>query len=318
MEILNSGQGSCENIQDKHFDLIIAASGIGSKCISLIDNLNITADKKIILNHTGKLYESRPKKNNIISASDLVPVLNFPLNKFAELISFFNDLFDSYKKDALDLFIDISFMNINWLAAVFNFFTNYNSVARLISVYFHTPTSEYFQQKKVKFGLSASSLIHQFNKLSDNTNPRALIIDLSLEAEKAEFIIKKLKPAQLFLMYADPAFNIPYAETVLKNNRSIIDTVEMRNLYNYPFNEPEFIYDKLKSLCLSLRLNYRVIIACLGINFFSLSSLLINSVYPDIDVWTVKSVNQQSVHYNDESADPIIYKVTFINDDIVA
>lgn len=318
MEFLSSGQISFKTIQDKHFDLIIVSSGYDKRCNPIINNCSVSSDNKIILNHTRKWCRFKQKENSTVFRSEKSSKLTLSLDNSLKLKSNLDDYFSSFQKDNLNIFVDFSSMSIHWLSAIIKSLADCNHEIKSASVCFNCSIGEYFPKKNMKFRISARSITHNIKIVPDSEKPSVLIIDLSLESEKAEYLIKKIKPAQLFLMYTDPAFNIHYAETLLKNNKSIINIVEMRNLINYPFNNLELVHDKLKNLCLDLRLNYRVIIAPLSPNCFSLISLLLNNIYPDIDVWNVKTENNKTVFDKKATSDPILYEVNFINDELLA
>lgn len=315
MELYSSGQINFEKIRNQHFDLIITASGSEKRTYSIIGDYNVSAEGKIVLNSSRKFLELKSPKNKSIFNTENNSFLNLPFNRSSKIVSFLKDFCGSFKKETLNIFIDISCMSVYWLSAVIRFFCENNLEIKYINVSFFYAGVEFFSQKKTIFGLTAESVIYPVKKKSDDEKPVTLIVGLSLESDKTEYIIKYINPSQLFLKYADPAFNPSYVATVLKNNKNTIEKVEMRNLLNYPLNNPDLLYASLNNLCLGLRLNYRVIIASLGPKIFSLISLLLNISYPDIDVWNVKALNEKYRCKKEVITKPLIYQVNYINDD---
>ena len=314
MDYSASGQVSLNDIQGKHFDLILAASGFEKKCISCFSKNEFSAEKKVVLAYTGKLSELNRKVNdNFFQAGDFESIY-LSANDSVPLINFLNEYLNSCRKETIEILIDFSCMTKTWYITLLNYITELDNKLTSVSLFFYYTPAEYFLSKKKKTGNIAKSIIHNKEGKLKSEKPVAMIIGLGLDEEKAEFILKSTNPLQLVLMYPDPAFDRRYVESVLKNNRKIIDKIEIRNLLNYPINNLNLIYELLNNRCLMLRLKFNVIIAPLGPKVFTLISILMAARYPDIDVWSIPSGSEGAVYERNPLDDALIYKVSFIKD----
>ena len=314
MDYSASEQVSLNDIQGKHFDLILAASGFEKKCISSFKKNNFSGQKKAVLAYSGKFSELNRKINDNFFQEENFEFIYLAGNDPVPLITYLSKYLNSCGKDAIDILVDFSCMTKAWYIALLNAINELDNQLTAISLFFYYTPAEYYIPKKKKTGKTAKSIIHSSEVKLKSEKPVAVIIGLGLDEEKAEFILKSLNPTQIILMYPDPAFDKRYVETVLRNNRKIIDKIEIRNFLNYPINNLNLIFELLNNLCLVLRLKFNVIIAPVGPKVFTLMSLLMAARYPDIDVWSIPSNSEAPVYEREPLNDQLIYKVSFIKD----
>ena len=315
MDYNSSEQVNLTDIQGKHFDLIVAASGYEKRCISCFLNSNIISSKKAVFAFKEKLSELHRKENDRFFKSRNFEFITFSGEDADPVIHFFQTYFNECEKENIEILIDISCMTKTWEAAIVQFFTDYENLAKSIAVYFYYTPAEFNLPRKSKPVRTAVSITRRDKPGVESEKPVAMIISLGIESEKAEYIINKLKPSQLILMYADPSYDKRYVEEILKRNRKIIDKIEIRNFINYPIDNINAISEKLVNLCIDLRLNFNVIIIPLGPKIFTLISLLLAARYPDIEIWRVSSGGGDPVYDRTPLPDPLIYKISFIHDE---
>ncbi len=317
MDYCSSEQVQITDIQGIHFDLFIAASGYEKRCTTCFLQNNISARKKIAFAFTEKITELHRKENDKFFLTENFEFINLSGEDPIPVFHFFHSFFDSTENDAVNILIDISCMTKTWYAAIIQFLSEYENDLTCISVYFYYTPAEFSLPRRMKPVKTAHSIVQKDKVYTSTEKPLALIINLGIEPEKAEFIINKLNPSQLILMYADPSFDKRYVEEILKRNRKIIDKIEIRNFINYPVNNVKVIYEILNNICIILRLNFNVIIVPLGPKIFTLISLLLVSRYPDIDVWRVSSGGGDPVYDRQPLPHPLVYKISFVNDEEV-
>ncbi len=314
MDYYHSSQTSMRELQGKHFNLVLVASGYEKRSTTLIESLEYTADRQIAFAFSEKknVFHREENDNFFLSRNfELITVSG----QDAEIIkNFLIDYFTVSSEEYIEILIDYSCMTKIWYATLINFFIESTYDVKYVSTFFAYTPAGFNLTKKGKPVKVADSLIHKEPVKFKTIKPLALIVGLGIEHKKAEYIVKKLKPAQLILMYADPAIEKGYVEAVLRNNRNLIESVEIRNLLNYPLEDMEVTTEILTSLCLILRMKYNIIIAPAGPKVFSLLSLLLAANYPDIDVWRVSSGSGEPAFNRIPAKDPLIFKVNFINE----
>ncbi len=156
-------------------------------------------------------------------------------NDSTSLDRFLNDnIFDTGKKD-LNILIDYSCMTKLWYSTIINYFVSDESLFHTVRAFFSYTPASFNAPKKVKSPKKAES-IHVGMKKFDPSKPTALVIGLGYEKGRAEYVQKKVKPDMTCLMYADPAPDTQYVESVFRMNQEIINGVEVRNLINYPLD----------------------------------------------------------------------------------
>jgi hypothetical protein len=139
----------------------------------------------------------------------------------------------------------------------------------------------------------------------------ALILGLGYEARPALKLASRLKPDQLFLFYADPPFHPQFLENVMDLNKRLIRQVHEEHLFPYPVHDLEKTDHILTSLILKLRLTHHIIIVPLGPKVFALNSLLIQSRFPDIEVWDAGFEAWVAARQIGTNGSPLIYKIEF-------
>lgn len=315
MEYNHSEQTNLKYLQGKHFNLVIAASGFEKRSITLIETLEYSADRKVVFAFSERQNIFNRENNDKFFISKGFEFVKASGEDSSVIQGFLSDFFSSFSEDFIEILVDYSCMTRIWYATLINFFSSNASSLKYVSIFFTYTPAGFNLPKKIKPVKIAESLIHKESLNGKTSKPLALVIGLGIEKNKAEYLVKKLNPAQVILLYADPALEKDYVKAVLRNNRELIDSVEMRNLLNYPLEDMIVTTEILTNICLILRMKFNVIIAPVGPKIFSLISILLTTRYPDIDVWRVSSGAGEPLFDRLPANDPLVYKVSFVNDD---
>ncbi len=314
MEFISADQTDPKTLNTLNFDLFIAAAGYEKRCTYLLEKYDIHAEKKIAIAFKEKFNELFRKRTNQILTSHGFLFYEISGNDHLALEDWLQQVFSQNGKKKLQILLDYSCMTKMWYSTIIHYFIREEKKFDHITIYFSYTPASFGSPKKVKAPKKAQS-INIGTKEVDPGKPKALVIGLGYEKGRAEFLIKKVKPAIVYLMYADPAPDEKYVISVFKMNQDILTEVEPRNMINYPLNDLAKTNELLTNLCLDLRLRYNVILAPLGPKVHALNCILLATRYPDIDVWRISSGSNVSVYDRIAGSDPLVLKVVFNNEE---
>jgi hypothetical protein len=312
MDFLSSRQLGADSLQNIEFDLYLAVSGYEERCTYLAENLSLTAKEKVVLAYTEKTKELSRKKNDVFYSNGFkfIHSSGYETN---ELTDFFRLFLVNSKEKELSILIDYTCMTKTWYSSIINSLQEIEDAPKQITLYFSYCPSLFEEPpkakslKQIEFGFSKGKM--------SSSKQMALIIGLGTEKTKAEQVIKQLKPDLTLLMYADPAIDHQYTQTVFENNRELINNIEPRNLVNYPLTDTGSINEILTQKCVDLRLSHNVVICPLGPKIFALNAFLLAVRYPDIFVWNFSSMQSEKPKQKTASGEIIIQEVVFINEE---
>ena len=313
MELHETYQLLPEELNNLHFDLFISVLGYEKRGVYLIEKYNIHADRKICLAHSEKKGLLNRSDNELIFRQNGFEIINvsgeqiFPVDALLKSIC-------TNRSKVIRILVDYSSMTKVWYSGIINNLSGLGPVCNKIEVYFSYTPALFDQFKKQKPAKLAYSVVSEKRKPLNNKKPLALIIGLGLNNLKAEMLIKSVKPSVVYLFYADPAHSIDYVQRLFKNNQSLIESTDIRNLHNFPLKDLEATSKMLTKLCLDLRLRYNILIAPVGPKVFTLITLILANRYPDIDVWRVSAGTNEPAIDRIGDGDPLIYAVDFVND----
>jgi hypothetical protein len=314
MDFVNFQQVELQDLLTNHFDLLIAASGYETRSISFFNENELHADKKVAFAFCEKSLENTRKFNDkafIEKGFELIQASGEDQNA---ILDFLKIELKKIQKEKINILIDYSSMTRKWYAAIIHFIISENLSCNKLQAFFtYTPAQINFSKKDNPV-LSAESVL-PVPGFRNKSLPLTLIIGLGVSSEKATYLIKKLNPDHLVLLYADPGFEKSFVETVLKNNHKLTETIEIRHIINYPAHDIEKTYQILKDICLELRAKHNIIIAPLGPKVLSLSSILLTILYPYIDVWKVHTKEGRSALDRIPIAKPINVVVNFTQEE---
>lgn len=207
------------------------------------------------------------------------------------------------KKSKLNIIIDYSCMTKSWYYAIIQYFNNKNLHIENINTYFIYTPSKYSKPLAPKPNTEIEPLPGNYKVPTDK--PKALIVCLGYEQNKAEGIIEHLDPKISYLLYSKPTLDKRFEKALEKNNSEILSL--NKNIITFPIDNLLYLERELTSLYYLLKEEYSLIIAPLGPKPFTLMAMLMSIKYKDIDIWRVGSGSD----INEYQREPIDYK-TFI------
>ncbi len=316
MELLGAQQIPSDELYKTRFNLFLIASGYEKRSVFLLEKFKIKADMKIALAYIEKSKELHRKENQKIILANGFEILPVSGEEGFEFQSIIKRIFPATENNTIKILVDYSSMTKVWYSTIITSLMTLSSAIDQIEIYFSYTPAAFSEPRKQKSARLTQSLFYDVNKKMDPSKPIALIIGLGLDNSRSETLVKKIKPAVTYLLYTDPAHHINYFEQLFKNNQKLIESIEIRNLYNYPFKDLRKTNEILTNLCLDLRLKYNIIIAPVGPKVFALIAMLLATRYPDLDVWRVSGGIYEKIIDKIPDGDPLIYKVDFVSDEL--
>jgi len=312
MELVHGHQVSFEELLNENIDILIAACGSESRSSHLIQLSNFNAYKKIAL-----LFKERQDLDILQLNESIFKEKGFECYELSgdssgEIMAVLDSISEIKKFDSIKLVVDYSSMTKMWYGTIINYFAfNELDYKELIVYFCYTP--EHFVPPAARKKNHPKPEPVFMNRPAINENkPLALVIGLGYDESKAEFLCDFLKPDDVYFFLPSPSFDDNYTRMARSNNRKILADVKSNNLILYSAKNIEEIDSKLTSLCLNLRLKYRIILISLGPKTFSLSSFLLNARYPDLEIWNL-SCQEYSFDLK-PSGLPIVYKAILTNE----
>lgn len=292
---------------------------VDSKDISGIDiSLMLLAG-----NHEERVYTAYNKisiNNNVLKTVVLCYNNSFNLDyskkiekktikNHKEISSILNDEFLNNTSQDINIVVDYSCMTKSWYYTIILYLKEKKLDINSITVFFTYTPSKYSKPQLPKTNTEIAPLPGKYVVPTDK--PKALIVCLGYEQNKAQGIIEHLDPKICFIYYSKPALDKNFVETIELNNKDILE--KDNNVITFPLEDLIFLEKDLTALYYSLRNEYSVIIAPLGPKPFSFISMLMSIKYNDIDIWRVGSGSDINM-YTREPLDNnsfIISKVVF-------
>lgn len=301
MEIKHGKQLSIKDLESKDVDLFFCAENHEKRSYTLFDKLTTTNKirKAIVLCYKDAICEELKDAVTKIKIDDHKQIYDLLDNEFKNINN----------KDTI-IVVDYSCMTKSWYYSLILYLKNKNISLQSISVYFSYTPSKFNEPKDPKPNKEIGPLPGKYVVPTDK--PKALIVCLGYEQNKAEGIIEHLDPKISYLFYTKPASESKFVKTLESNNNTILEE-RSKYIIKYPFNDLIFLERELTTLYFSLREDYSIIIAPLGPKPFTFISMLMSIKYNDIDIWRVGSgydINE----YDNESIDDksfIICEVLF-------
>jgi hypothetical protein len=316
MELVSSQQISSDELNRINFDLFLIVSGYEKRAVYLLENYTVSANRKIALAFMEKPRKLNRKENEKIIRDHGFEIIPVSGENGVQLDTVFQTIcLKSDNNKVAKILIDYSSMTKVWYSMIISTFIKLSLSCRQIEAYFSYTPAAFNERRKLRPPNIAHSVYGDNKKSRDPSEPVALIIGLGLDNLRAKTIIKSINPSITYLLYADPGQHPSYVKKIFENNQNLIESIEIRNLINYPLNDLQKTDEILTDLCLDLRQKFNVIIAPIGPKVFSLISLLVAARYPDLDVWRVSRGRDESVIDRIPDGDPLIYKVDFVNAD---
>lgn len=274
MKIKYGNQIEIEEINGEVIDLFLFANNIEQRKLSAYHK--IKENNKIIK----KISLFYAKSNN----EDIVNGLL--IENHTQIIDLLDSEIANSKKEVFNLFIDYSCMTKSWYYTIILFLSNKILPQTKIKVYFSYTPSKFSIPLSPKPNTDISPLPGKY--VIPNNKPKALIVGLGYEENKAQGIIDQLDPAITYLFYTDPALDPQFVKAVEKNNFNLLEEFKT-NTIKYPSNDLLYLEKKIAEIYFLLKDKYNVIIAPLGPKPFTYVSMMLSIVFQDIEIWRVSS-----------------------------
>jgi hypothetical protein len=313
MEIVHASQVGIDEVLQEHFDLFIFGGGFDRRCCFLLDTQSISAQRKILFKYTEPKILKKVNEGSVPDIPGL-EVVNVDADNCHAMKELLQAALESHTSSHLRILMDYSCMSKNWYATAINYLILNDTMVDKVSIFFSYTPSYYFEPSRTKKSHSATPLLCDHRSQVLNGRKKALLIGLGFDPENAKQLIKTIDPDIIFLLYSDPSFDERFTDKVLELNKKLVQSVGPANLIPYPVHDMDKTDAIITSLCIDLRLSYKVYIAPVGPKILSLSCLLLFARYPDIEIWTVDAGFECQGETNPKQ-NSIIFKASFINDD---
>ncbi|MFK7031325.1 hypothetical protein [Flavobacterium oreochromis] len=275
MKIKFGKQIEIENISNVDIDLFLFADNVEERKLCAYGKINSSnkIKKTIGLFYPNSEFKEYPNiKSKIIKCHDqIIDILDEELSSC---------------NDKLNIVIDYSCMTKSWYYTIILYLSNKKLNQKQIKAYFNYTPSVFSEPLEPKPNTDISPLPGKF--IISNNKPKALIVGLGYEENKAQGIIDQLDPAMTYLFYTDPALDSNFVDAVQQNNKNILIEFKPHTI-KYPSDNLIFLERELTKLYYNLKDNYNIIIAPLGPKPFTYVAMMMSIVFTDIEIWRVGS-----------------------------
>ncbi|MCX2575708.1 hypothetical protein [Pedobacter sandarakinus] len=207
------------------------------------------------------------------------------IQNHVEIYEILDSQFAGYANKEVNIVVDYSCMTKSWYYSIILYLTKRNLLLSKVNAFFIYTPSKYSAPQKPKHNTEIAPLPGKY--VVPTNKPKALIVCLGYEQNKAEGIIDHLDPKICYVFYTEPALDPKFVATVKANNKNILQ--HYNNVITYKFDDMLYLERQLTSLYYLLREDYSIIIAPLGPKPFTFISMLLSVKFPDIDIWRVGS-----------------------------
>ncbi|MFV0329858.1 MAG: hypothetical protein ACK5KL_08585 [Dysgonomonas sp.] len=287
MEIVRFTQINKEEVLNIDFHLFIATSGYEKRSISLSEQGVIKSKTKIVFgfeeNQNNKIRKQNDKyyKNSnfkyVITSGNTEEAIVEQIKNYIE-----NECNESYLRIA----IDYSSMTRIWYASIIDFFNNY-SFKKKIALYFLYSKAQFTPPPKTENQNFFFEPIKGFSNLSIPNKPTALILGLGYEKRRAFSLKEYFDAEEVYVFLTDENSAPEFHKEVCSRNKELISKLHSGYIFKYPLNDLSYTRKLLFDLCNQLLIDYRIVIAPCGPKPFTLISLVVASMLPNIDVWRI-------------------------------
>ncbi|AWM14124.1 hypothetical protein DI487_09865 [Flavobacterium sediminis] len=275
MKVKFGKQIDINEISDIVIDVFLFANNIERRKLSAYNQIKENND--IVKAYS--FYYPNSKIENIEGVEELI------INNHNEVVGFLKEKISSIKKDEINIFIDYSCMTKSWYYSIILYLSEVNIDFKKVRTFFSYTPSVYSEPLPPKPNTDIQPLPGKYR--IPNNKPKALIVCLGYEQNKAQGIIDQLDPKLTYIFYTNPALDNRFVQTIKDNNSNILE--QDKNIITYPFDNLLYLERKLTSLYYLLKDDYNIIIAPLGPKPFTFIAMMMSIVYPEIDIWRVGS-----------------------------
>ncbi|NCI51378.1 hypothetical protein GWC95_15725 [Sediminibacterium roseum] len=277
MEIEYGEQISIDAIPDQ-LDLFILAGNHEKRKFALYDTI---ASAKKIDNTLLLCYKDEFRCDT--KHKSIVPK---KLNSHEDIFSLLTKAFEEIQTDSISIFVDYSCMTKSWYYSIILYLKNKIIKSKQVTIFFGYTPSKYSTPQPPKPNKTIAPLPGNYFVPTDK--PKALIVCLGYEENKAVGIIDHLDPKIYYLFYTKPALDPKFVKSIEENNASLLKE-KPANTITFPFSDLLSLERELTALYYKLKDEFSIIIAPLGPKPFTLMAMLMAMKYKGIDIWRVGS-----------------------------
>ena len=313
MELDNALQIPSEQLQQKHFDAIIAVSGYESRSAYLASKIDLSIIKDKIVLAYNEMNHSLFRDYN----DDKFRAMDFTFhqvssNEISNLPEILDCICLNNPKKSLDILIDYSSMSKIWYSGIINYFIELEEILSDVNLYFSYSPSEYSKSRTTNIQYNFDSQL----PVEYGLKPLALVLGLGYEKGRSEELGRKIKSQATFAFYADPAIDQRFVKDVLENNQTFLKRIEHDQIIKYPIYDLNSINASLTKLCVNLRIDHQLVLAPIGPKPFTLMCFILSARYPDIKIWNVSSSFLDAPSDRKPHGEMLVYKVEFTSEEI--
>lgn len=275
MKIKFGKQIEIENINNLDINLFLFADNFEERKLCAYQKINSSNRIKKTI---GLFYPNSEFKEYKNITSKIIKRHN-------EIIDLLDEELSNFSENS-NIVIDYSCMTKSWYYTIILYLSNKKLNQKQITTYFNYTPSVFSEPLKPKPNTDISPLPGKF--IISNNKPKALIVGLGYEENKAQGIIDQLDPAITYLLYTDPALDENFVNAVETNNNNIL--IEFKsNTIKYPSDNLIILERELTKLYYKLKDDYNIIIAPLGPKPFTYVAMMMSIIFTDIEIWRVGS-----------------------------
>jgi hypothetical protein len=313
MEIIHTHQIKFDELTNEKLNVLIAACGFESRASYIAQVPYILADRKIVFLFKEYTDLAARKYNETVFKANNFECYDVSASSSDELTDVLRQICHQCNEEQIKILIDYTSMPITWYGTLINYFVFNELAINNLIVYFNYTPENFMPPEFHDLELKNLAPVF-FNRTLVNTNkPIALVVGLGFSEKNVQFINSYFNSVNLVLFFPKQWFGENYTKIAKQKNENILNETNDNNIYYYNASHIEEIETKLTSVCLNLRINYRVVVVSLGPKTFSLASFLINARYPDVEIWHANI--DEGFRDLKPSGFPLVYKAVMINEE---
>lgn len=312
MELSKAGQISLEELSRMHFHAFFFADGSENRSGSLHALSCIRASRMILLTPVENRLLKKHRKASSFSAPGFEH-LELEMHQSGRLTGLMDSIIKASRNKEIAILFDYSEMPKAWYAGLFEYLMKNDLPCTRLTICFSYVPAAYQRSVGFSFHTSARPLVSG-SHINDRNDQKALVLGLGFAPEKALYLVRKIKPRSVFLLYADPTLDPEYTRQILKLNQKLIQTAGPSRLIPYPLDDAEKTEEIVSALAFDLRLSHKVLLAPLGPKIFTLICLMLYAKFPDIEIWSTGSAKDH-VHHDFPLHKPLVIKSVFVRED---
>lgn len=293
------------------YDLGIGIVGYEARASFCPTRFAAGTKRKLALRYASNTVRSFARNNVDMEAAGFLPFDLRAANEAADTESALGAEIDKVQRDEPRLVIDISSMSRKTMAGIFAaIIGSKKSRVEVVFTYaiaaFEPPPKEY--PPMIEFG----AVSNMFGGAPRGANkPTALILGLGYEAGRAISAYSQMEADEAWMLMPvnkDERYN----NAVMKGNRDLLNLSSKVSSLPYDVYNPVFLYEKIRTLAVGLRTNYRLVFIPSGPKLCALMTFLVAlDLYPDVSVWRMSSGPLEPLFHRVAQGDGIAVKVAF-------